>query len=41
MIEEKLVVVKKIKTADNPADAFTKTLPVQKFELCMSLIGIH
>ena len=30
----------KINTNDNPADMMTKHVPVSKFELCSSLVGI-
>jgi hypothetical protein len=30
----------KISTHDNPADMMTKPVPVAKFELCLSLVGI-
>ena len=30
----------KISTRDNPADMLTKLVPVAKFELCSSLVGI-
>ena len=30
----------KISTHENPADMFTKPVPVAKFELCSSLVGI-
>jgi hypothetical protein len=30
----------KISTHDNPADMMTKLIPVAKFELCSSLVGI-
>jgi hypothetical protein len=32
--------VRKISTHDNPADMMTKPVPVAKFELCSSLVGI-
>ena len=32
--------VSKISTHDNPADMLTKHVPVAKFELCSSLVGI-
>ena len=32
--------VSKISTHDNPADMLTKPVPVAKFELCSSLVGI-
>ena len=34
------VVVSKIHTSVNPADALTKALPTAKFELCVNLMGI-
>jgi hypothetical protein len=30
----------KISTHDNPVDMMTKPVPVAKFELCSSLVGI-
>jgi hypothetical protein len=30
----------KISTYDNPADIITKPVPIAKFELCSSLVGI-
>jgi hypothetical protein len=30
----------KIHTNDNPADVFTKCLPVAKFSLCLNLVGL-
>jgi hypothetical protein len=30
----------KISTHDNPADTLTKPVPVAKFELCSSLVGL-
>jgi hypothetical protein len=32
--------VSKISTHNNPADMMTKPVPVAKFELCSSLVGI-
>ena len=32
--------VSKIHTNDNPADVFTKCLPVAKFSLCLNLVGL-
>jgi ribonuclease HI len=40
VIEKGLVKVCKISTHDNPADMMTKHVPVAKFELCPSLVGI-
>lgn len=40
-IAERKVSVQKINTRDNPADMFTKPLPVSKFKLCLNLIGIY
>jgi hypothetical protein len=40
VIEKGLVKVCKISTHDNPADMMTKHVPVAKFELCSSLVGI-
>ena len=34
------VKVCKISTHDNPADMMTKHVPVAKFELCSSLVGV-
>ena len=34
------VVVSKIHTSVNPADALTKSLPTAKFEFCVNLMGI-
>ena len=39
-IAEKKVLIQKINTKDNPADMFTKALPVYKFKQCLDLIGI-
>ncbi|KAL5858312.1 hypothetical protein ACOSQ3_005770 [Xanthoceras sorbifolium] len=33
--------VKKIGTADNPADMLTKSLSVSKFRHCLDLVGIY
>lgn len=35
-----IVIVKKIATADNPADMMTKSVPVTKLKLCLSSIGV-
>ena len=40
-IVENKVLIQKINTKDNPANMFTKTLPVYKFKQCLDLIGIH
>ena len=40
MIEEGELKVCKISTHDNPADMLTKSVPVAKFELCSSLVGL-
>jgi hypothetical protein len=40
VITEGRLKVSKISTHDNPADMMTKPIPVAKFELCSSLIGI-
>ena len=37
---EKRIKVKKIGTADNPADMFTKPVPQSKFQHCMDLLNI-
>jgi hypothetical protein len=34
------ITVKKIATAENPADMLTKPLPILKFKHCLGLIGI-
>ena len=39
LLQGKLKVCK-ISTHDNPADMMTKPVPVAKFELCSSLVGI-
>jgi hypothetical protein len=39
-IAEGRLKVPKISTHDNPADMMTKTVPVAKYELCSSLVGI-
>jgi predicted aldo/keto reductase-like oxidoreductase len=40
LIEEGKVKVCKISAHDNPADMMTKLVPVAKFELCSSLVGL-
>ena len=40
VIADKKVLVQKINTKDNPADMFTKALPVYKFKQCLDLIGL-
>jgi len=40
VIEEGELKVCKISTHDNPADMLTKPVPVAKFELCSSLVGL-
>jgi len=40
VIEDGKLKVCKISTHDNPADMMTKTVPVAKFELCSSLVGL-
>jgi hypothetical protein len=40
VIAEGRLKVPKINTHDNPADMMTKLVPVAKFELCSSLVGI-
>jgi len=39
IVDGKLKVCK-INTNDNPADMMTKHVPVAKFELCLSLVGL-
>jgi hypothetical protein len=39
-IEKGKLKVCKINTHNNPADMLTKPVPVAKFELCSSLVGI-
>ena len=39
-ISEGIVAVKKVATADNPADMMTKSVPLHKFKHCLDLIGI-
>ena len=33
--------IKKIGTADNPADMMTKPIPSRKFEYCLELLGVQ
>ena len=40
VIEQGLVKVCKINTHDNHADMMTKPVPIAKFELCSSLVGV-
>jgi uncharacterized protein with PIN domain len=40
IIEQGLVKVCKISTHDNSADMVTKFVPIAKFELCSSLVGV-
>jgi hypothetical protein len=40
VIADGILKVPKISTYDNPADMITKHVPVTKFELCSSLVGI-
>lgn len=40
IIEKGDCVIDKIDTGYNPADVFTKTLPIAKFKLCLDLMGI-
>ncbi|KAL9239955.1 hypothetical protein vseg_014225 [Gypsophila vaccaria] len=37
---EKRIVVKKVGTADNPADMFTKPVPPSKFKHCLNLLNV-
>ena len=39
IIGEGKVLVRKINTKENPADMFTKSLPVYKFKQCLDLVG--
>ena len=41
IIVEGKVLVQKIHTKDNPADMFTKPLPIYKFKQCLDLVGVH
>ncbi|XP_071932870.1 uncharacterized protein [Coffea arabica] len=41
IIAEGKVLIQKINTKDNPADIFTKPLPVYKFKQCLHLVGVH
>ena len=38
--EIKVIKVKKIGTANNPADMMTKLVPSLKFEHCLDLLGV-
>jgi hypothetical protein len=38
---EKRIQVKKVGTADNPADMFTKSVPVSKFQHCLDLLNVR
>ena len=40
MIDDGKLKVCKINTHDNPADMMTKHVPIAKFELCSSLVGL-
>ena len=40
IVEQGKLKVCKISTHDNPADMMTKPVPIAKFELCSSLVGI-
>ena len=40
-IAEGKVLVQKISTKENPADMFTKPLPVYKFKQCLNWVGIR
>ena len=39
-VAERNMMVKKIGTADNPADMLTKSIPANKFKHCLNLIGM-
>lgn len=39
-IAKKRVILEKIPTFKNPADMLTKPLPLTKFTLCVSLVGL-
>ena len=41
VISSGAVIVKKIKTEENPVDAMTKVLPVIKFEHCLNLVRVQ
>ena len=41
IVAEGDVKVYKISTHDHPADMMTKYVPVAKFELCWSLVGVN
>ena len=40
-VEHERVHLTKISTDDNPADMMTKSLPTDKFTLCVNLIGLE
>jgi hypothetical protein len=40
IIEQGLMKVCKISSHDNPTDMMTKFVPIAKFELCLSLVGV-
>ena len=40
IIDEGDILLKKIRTADNPADMLTKLVPLHKFKHCLDLTGI-
>jgi len=40
VIDDGKLKVCKINTHDNPADMMTKHVPIAKFELCSSLVGL-
>ena len=40
-VSEGNIVVKKVGTADNPADMLTKPVPTNKFKHCLDLVGIR
>jgi hypothetical protein len=40
IIEQGLMNVCKISTYDNPVDMMIKSVPIAKFELCSSLVGV-
>ena len=39
--EIEVIKVKKIDTADNPADMMIKPVPSHKFEYCLDLLGVQ
>ena len=39
-VAERNMMVKKIGTADNPADMLTKLVPANKFKHCLNLVSI-